>query len=167
MSSSINCSGAEWATVPTVMFVVLRPLTSSRFRAIPKSVSSTRYSCSIIDMGEHDVGGLDVAVQQAALVGVVEGLGDRRAEDEPAGALGQGPRRLLDPAGRRAKQPGESPGAGQNQSRSEPPNRKLSFCGLSPLTRTHLPFQTPSPTCLSLQRSQCAGGSITPSVDKS
>jgi hypothetical protein len=24
-------------------------------------------------------------VQQAALVGVVEGLGDRRAEDEPAG----------------------------------------------------------------------------------
>jgi hypothetical protein len=52
--------------------------------------------------GEQDVGRFDVAVQQAALVGVVEGLGDRRAEDEPAGALGQGPRRLLDPAGRRA-----------------------------------------------------------------
>jgi hypothetical protein len=41
-------------------------------------------------------------------------------------------RRLLDPAGRRAKQPGELAGAGQNQSRSEPPNRKVASAACRP-----------------------------------
>jgi methyl coenzyme M reductase alpha subunit len=91
----------QQATVPTVTLVAVSPLTSSRWRAMPKSANRIRRAPES-GGGEQDVGRFDVAVQQAALVGVVEGLGDRRAEDEPAGALGQGPRRLLDPAGRRA-----------------------------------------------------------------
>jgi hypothetical protein len=33
----MSCSGAEYATVPTVMLVVVSPLMSSRLRAMPKS----------------------------------------------------------------------------------------------------------------------------------
>ena len=62
--------------MPTVMFVVLMPLTSSKMRAMPKSASKTRCSPSSSSCVEHDVGGFDVAVQHPAPVGIVQGAGD-------------------------------------------------------------------------------------------
>ena len=47
------------------------PLTSASWRATPKSASRIRRS-PCFGVGEQDVGGLDVAVQQPAVVRVVE-----------------------------------------------------------------------------------------------
>ena len=62
--------------MPTVMFVVVSPLTSSSVRAIPKSVSRTRCFAVVFVVGEHDVGGFHVAMQHPAPVGIVQGAGD-------------------------------------------------------------------------------------------
>lgn len=42
MWSPRNCSGAAYATVPTVMFVPVNPLASPAWRAMPKSASIAR-----------------------------------------------------------------------------------------------------------------------------
>ncbi len=61
-SSPLSCSGAEYATVPTVMFVPVSALGSPIQRAIPKSANMIRSAVGI-GVGHQDVRRFHIAVQ--------------------------------------------------------------------------------------------------------
>ena len=83
------------AGVPRMAPVCVRPLSPSSRLARPKSVT-----CGWPSRVEQDVGRLEVAVEDAALVGVVDRPGDRR----PPAGRGRAGRRRSRP-GRRARLP--------------------------------------------------------------